>query len=170
MDSEKLKTLFFEVMTDMDKVHIPYSKNFQIRPNFRAVRRRGACKKEKGHFVIELSYDCLNGPENEIKDVIAHELIHTCEGCFNHGAQFKKYMQIINTLGYNVSVTYKGDADELEKYAKYKIVCRDCGTATYRMRTSNLVKYPSKYKCAKCGGKLDVYIRTWLCGKVVTGL
>lgn len=158
MDTAKLKSLFSEVMSDMDSLCIPYSKKLSFRINSRAVRRRGACKKKDGGFVIELSVHCLNDPDQEIKNVIAHELIHTCKNCFNHGTAFKQYMELINTKGYSVSTTYTSEAPEIEQNAKYKIVCKSCGNTIYRMRMSEIIKHPQNYKCT-CGGQLEVYVR-----------
>ena len=158
MTAEKLNGLFKDVMNDMDRLKIPYSKSFSAKINTRAVRRRGACKKKDGRFIIELSVYCLDDPDAEIKNVIAHELIHTCPGCFNHGDNFKAYMDKLNAHGYSVATAYTGEAPELEQNAKYKIVCKSCGQTFYRMRMSDVVKYPDRYKCT-CGGKLEVYVR-----------
>lgn len=159
MTTQQLTNLFKQVQNDMDNLNIPYCKVFKVKINTRAVRRRGACKKTKKGFVIELTDFILFKTDEEIKDVIAHELIHTCEGCFNHGSQFKMYADKINTLGYNVKATYSGEAPEIEQFAKYKIVCKECGNTIYRMKMSKVIRNISKYKCAKCGGKLDIYVR-----------
>ena len=42
--------------------------------------------------------------------------------------------------------------------AKYRVVCRDCGTYTSYQRLSNAVSNPCDYVCTKCGGKVDSYM------------
>lgn len=118
----------------------------------------GVCRKNNNGFVVEISDFVFQYPENEIKDTIAHEIIHTCYGCFNHGKRFKFYCDKLNAIGYNVATTYKGENYHNEEiFAKYKIVCEKCGIVTYRMKITKVIKNISRYKCSKCGGKLKVF-------------
>ena len=82
----------------------------------------------------------------------------------NHGKTFKDYASYINEkLGYNISrlgnkeMDYKRSNLDFENEAnnyKYKIVCQKCGEKFYRKRLhKNLIK---KYRCGKCGGKLQI--------------
>ena len=103
-----LYSLYESVKADMDKIKIPYTKNVPIKINTRAKRMHGCCRKVNGNFVIEISDFLFNYSKEEIMNTIAHELIHTCYGCFNHGKRFKYYCDKINQLGYNVTTAYKG--------------------------------------------------------------
>lgn len=80
-----LYSLYESVKADMDKIKIPYTKNVPIKINTRAKRMHGCCRKVNGNFVIEISDFLFNYSKEEIMNTIAHELIHTCYGCFNHG-------------------------------------------------------------------------------------
>ena len=75
--------------------------------------------------------------------IIAHEILHTCPGSFNHGKIWKEHgRQVEHFLGY--------------ESIKYIIVCKKCGQKYERKRICPLVKNPKKYRCGKCGGKLEL--------------
>ena len=112
---------------------------------------------------IEISKWVMDLNDEIIKNTIMHELIHCIPFCNNHGKEFKKYATYINKkLGYNI--TSKGNKKEdynasnleyqEENNYKYKIICKNCGQIIYRKRFNpNLIK---KYRCGKCGGKLEL--------------
>lgn len=153
-----LYSLYEAVKADMDKLNIPYTKNVPIKINTRAKRMHGCCRKVNGQFVIEISDFLFNYSKNEIMNTIAHEMIHTCYGCFNHGKRFKYYCDKINSLGYNVTTTYKGEeVNQVQNEAKYMIMCENCKTKVYRMKKSKIITNSSAYRCSKCKGKLKVY-------------
>lgn len=98
----------------------------------------------------------------DIKDTIAHELIHMY-GVHGHGKEFKEYCNKINALGLGYNV--KTDAREVsnileireirkekrEKRQKYITWCKKCGHAwisTQKHRNIN------RWRCSACGGKL----------------
>lgn len=35
-------------------------------------------------------------PHEAIRNILAHELLHTCQRCFNHGAEWKRYVRSLN--------------------------------------------------------------------------
>ena len=157
--SNLLQSIYKDVLTDFDRLKIPYAKNVPIVINSRAKRRQGCCKKKDGKFIIEISEFVLDYPVDEIKNVVAHEIIHTCYGCFNHQKRFKAYGQKLKALGYNVTTTYKGeDKTPAELDARYMAVCQDCGEVIYRIKRSPLIIHPEKYRCARCRGKFRVYL------------
>lgn len=99
---------------------------------------------------------------NVIKDVIAHELCHTLDGCFNHGKQFhNKANQIKYLLGYNIDTKADIDASAyFDKYlpaSKWMVKCDDCGTETHISRLSDPINNPRKYNCVRCGGNISSY-------------
>ena len=62
---------------------------------------------------------------------MAHELIHTCPGCFDHGKKWKKYASVARErLGYLISRTVSpedlGIADISQEEPRYKITCNGC--------------------------------------------
>lgn len=154
-----LQNIYKDVLTDFDNLKIPYAKEVPIVINSRAKRRQGCCKKKDGKFIIEISEFVLDYPVNEIKNVVAHEIIHTCYGCFNHQKRFKAYGEKLKALGYSVTTTYKGEEKTpAELDARYMVVCQDCGEVIYRIKRSPLIIHPEKYRCARCRGKFRVYL------------
>lgn len=152
--------LLEKVKKEAEKAGIPISKKIDphIEVNTRAKTRFGRCIKRDGGFVIELSSVLLDAPEFSCRQTIAHELIHTCHGCMDHGDRFKYYAAKMNkAYGYNIRRTNSpeemGVKDRSSEQAKFMIICRSCGKEFPRTRRSALTDHPSRYRC-KCGGEL----------------
>ena len=45
---------------------------------------------------------------------------------------------------------------EAEYMKNYRIVCRECGMEIIRRRRCKLVENTDRYRCGKCGGKLEI--------------
>lgn len=133
-----------------------------IKSNSRAKRRLGCCKKVmidgKISYEIEISTMLENEDDKKIKEIIHHELLHTCKGCLNHGQKWKSLAAEVNkAYGYRITTTAK--TEEIEQtYPRYKYMvrCKECGTASYRMKKSRVVNHPENYRCSKCGGRLEI--------------
>lgn len=167
---DHINDLYKEVLEEAKKLNLPISNkvNNSIIINKRAKSRFGCCKKiRKGFtetFEIELSHRLLQCEENFIKQTLAHEILHTCPGCDNHGDTWKKYAYKMNqAYGYNIKRTdtaeQLGIIEEPEIKRRllkenYVLVCKNCGARISRTRMSNVVKHPSNYRC-RCGGKLE---------------
>lgn len=136
--------------------------------NSRPKRRLGMCKllnpREVRHemqiFQIELSELTLHLSREILQDTLVHELLHTCKGCFNHGAQWKQYAEWMNAIyGYHISTTAPSGATEGCKPrgggVEYILECRQCRQKVVRHRMSKVVKHPEYYRCSKCGGTIQ---------------
>lgn len=130
-------------------------------------RALGRCRSRGVSFYIQLSpwmLDFESDKDKIIRAVCAHEILHTFEGCFNHGPEFHKWAKVIyDELGYVIDTHADTDASayfRMIKKPKYKIVCDNCGTETFNDRMSDAVVNPAKYMCKKCQGQsLTSYIR-----------
>lgn len=137
-------------------------KNFKVT---KKVGKRKSVSFEKfGEHHIEISKWVMELDDKIIKNTIIHELIHCIPFCNNHGEEFKKYATYINSrLGYNIkrvgnpkedyeksNISYK----EKEVEYKYKIKCQKCGQEILRQRFN--VRKLNRYRCGKCGGKLEI--------------
>jgi predicted SprT family Zn-dependent metalloprotease len=175
-----LRALLEEVLSVFYELNIPVSDRIlpEIKINTRAKSRFGSCRKvwkgsdgkyvnrpvsslQKPYFQIEICEAMLDADEQELKNVLAHELLHTCYGCYNHGKRWKAYaVRINNMYGYNITSTTTYEKIGLERPEKktaykYKIECAKCGKIFYRQRKSKLTENPGRYRCT-CGGKLKV--------------
>lgn len=126
----------------------------------------GLCTERNGKFKISLNPNILKfeqDGEKIIRETVAHELCHTLPGCMNHGKNFHAKASLIKRLmGYNIDT--KADIDSTEYFMKYlpqsnyMVRCDNCGSEVPLSRMSNMIKNPSSYTCAKCGGSISSYI------------
>lgn len=120
-------------------------------------RKFGFCRKTaNGGFQIWITDLAMHG---DIKSTIVHELIHTVEGCFNHGKEFQSLARWLSSV-YDIELGTRASKNEMalsEEYriskAKYVIRCKKCGQTILRERATRLVKLPMTYSCG-CGGEL----------------
>ncbi len=158
MTQEQLNALLEETRQALLGLGIPVSKKIDpvLRVNTRAKRRLGCCYYVSGGHVIEVSASLLDRPQL-LRETLAHELLHTCPGCRNHGERWKTYARQAGTaLGYAIqrTVPVEGEAEPLRhEEIKYILECQSCGARIGRMRMSKAVKSPWRYRCS-CGGKL----------------
>ncbi len=174
-----MEALLKEVLSQCMELKIPVSDRIIPEPviNRRAKSRFGSCRKvwkdssgkyirrpesslQQHYFQIEICEPVLDADEKDIKNILAHELLHTCYGCYNHGKRWKAYAAKMNEVyGYNITATstYEKmglDSPEKNEAYKYKIECRKCGKMFYRRKKSKLIKDIKRYRC-QCGGKLE---------------
>lgn len=162
-----LKKTAEECMGELDSVGIPYHQPSRMKVNTRAQKRWGQCRLlPDGHYEINISSRLLkSGSEEALKRVLMHELIHTCDGCMNHGALWKYYAEIVRRgLGYPITRTNTAaelglpvmaettTARRSESY-KHRFVCEKCGAVVMRKRESNFTRHYREYRCARCGGR-----------------
>ncbi len=153
--------LMQEVRTEMKRLKIPVSPNIDpvVRVNRRAKTRFGMCIRVKDRFTIELSEVLLEAPERSCRQTLAHELIHTCRGCQNHGKTFIRYAEKMNrAYGYDIKRCHSPEemgltAESIAKKVNYIVRCTKCGTEIQRTRYSSVIADPSRYRC-RCGGQL----------------
>lgn len=148
-----------EVIREAAALGIPVPDHIspQVRVNRRAVARFGCCTSVNGEYVIEVSARLLPAPPQALRETLAHELLHTCHGCRNHGPRWKGYAGRMNqAYGYGIRRT--GTWEEMglpdQKPVKHLLVCRICGQEFPRARASRLIQHPERYRC-KCGGPLE---------------
>ena len=159
MEREDIDALLARVIGQARALRIPVPA--EIPPNVvlnsRATGRFGCCVRKNGRFTIELSSRLLGAEEKAVMQTLAHEVLHTCYGCANHGARWKGYAARMNAAyGYEIART-----DSCEKLGvpdtarvRYVLVCTKCGARITRSRRSRLVDHPECYRC-RCGGKLE---------------
>ena len=161
-DHNIINDLLKEVIGEALSLGIPLSDRIDehVLINRRAKKRLGCCRMKNGSFRIEISSLILEGGKPAVKEILAHEILHTCPGCQNHSPQWKTYGNRMNqTFGYQIrrtistSVLGLQEQAVIEKPARYTITCRSCGTVFRRQRKSPLVTQTHRYRC-RCGGEL----------------
>lgn len=163
MTQEELNEMLADVIKEALEAGIPVPSNIypQVRINRRTKKRLGCCIKKDEMYTIEISEIILDCDTQHIRNVIAHEVVHSCEGCINHGSLWKKYASMMNErYGYNIKRLVSmdeiglGDAYEIRNI-KYIMKCQSCGKEYPRQRYTCVMKKINAYRCT-CGGKLTV--------------
>ncbi len=153
-----INAIFEKVKAQALTLHIPFSTEIapNVEINYRAVRRFGMCRKTGSVFTIEIAAVLLSADEFFVAQTLAHELLHTCWGCQNHGALWQNYANCLNqAYGYHISRTNsyeEAGIDAPKQNAPYRMQCIQCGVVIERYRMSSFVRQPQKYRC-RCGGK-----------------
>lgn len=130
--------------------------------NKRIRSRFGRCIKKMSQYEIEISSRLLDCTDSVIEEILIHELLHTCPGCMNHGRKWKGYAEKLNrSYGYCIQVRTSYEKLGLEnpgsrEPVKYRIVCTGCGQVIERRRKCRLVDHIDRYRCGKCGEKLEI--------------
>ena len=160
MNQTEADRLLALVLAQAKAAGIPVSR--QILPtvliNTRARTRFGCCRRLPEGFRIELSAFLLDGDESVIRQTLAHEVLHTCPGCSNHGPVWQRWADLMNrTCGYRIRRTDSPEALGLAdtRPVRWLVVCSSCGKEIPRMKRSPLVTHPERYRC-RCGGKFSV--------------
>lgn len=156
-----LNYYFNEVKDEMDVIGIKYGDISSITVNTRAKRRWGQCKKVNNHFEINISNRLLKDdvPENALMNTIAHEILHTCKDCMNHGKQWQAMANLVNDCYSKYNIKRCNSSEEIgikeeipikEKY-KYIVVYENCGKKYYYMRLPKGAKSNfNGWICNKC--------------------
>lgn len=156
MDS--LQEILRQIDCDFKKAGMKYGSIKRIEWSGRMTKAKGKCIRQENAFVIRLSESIRQYPEL-IKNVLAHELIHTIPGCFNHGAKFQYYASRLNRFGYQVS-TYFDQEGAQNKYgysepkSKITLECTKCHKQFGYSRECNATRHPEKMIHKHCGGAL----------------
>lgn len=154
-----------EVINEARDLNIPVPSNIsgEVIVNKRPRKRYGCCRKKDNKFIIEISSFILECSDDKIRGVIAHEVLHTCPGCYEHGTKWKTYAKCMNDIyGYNIKRTssfeemgLSEDHIKQEDRVKYIIKCKKCGREYPRQRYTKVMRRINMYRCS-CGGKLEV--------------
>lgn len=160
MDRNNLDLLLAQVIAQARSLDIPVSCRIDphVAVNTRARTRFGCCRSGPGGHSIEVSSLLLGAQEQAVCQVLAHEVLHTCPGCANHGAGWRHWAALMSRqFGYDIRRTDSHEALGIEdpRPVRYVVVCLQCGRRMERMKRSPLVDHPERYRC-RCGGCLSV--------------
>ncbi len=164
MKQKILNEYLQDVILQCKAIGLPVSNHIapEVLVNRRAKSRFGSCRKTASGFTIEIGEMMLDAAPEQIKNILAHEVLHTCRGCQNHGKKWKSYAAAMNhEYGYKITTTSTYEKMGLErpqqdKKYNYMIQCQNCGKIIYRQRKSKLITHTNHYRCT-CGGLLKCY-------------
>lgn len=163
MEKEKLDYVLKKVIKRAREINIPVPDNIseKVIVNKRPRKRFGCCRKKDGVFFIEISEFVLKCSDEKVEEIIAHEVLHTCKGCYEHGKKWKEFAEAMN-LRYGYNIKRASSFEEMgieekpeEESIKYIIKCSICGKEYPRKRFTCVMKKINAYRCA-CGGKLKL--------------
>ena len=140
----KLKRLVNESIQELknigleDKIHSYI--NFSI--NYRAKKRLGQCHRKTD---IDISSWLLEiGSNNDIKNTIIHEILHTFDDTIGHKEKWQYYARYVGNRT-NYSITRTANIKEIYKKAhiemphRYEITCKRCGDAFHQQKMTTRV-------------------------------
>lgn len=166
LDAAALAALLQQVIGQARALGIPVSARIQpqVRLNSRAKKRFGCCIGGPGQgYTIELSAALPAAGRAVCLQTLAHEVLHTCPGCQNHGPAWKAYAARMGAAyGYAIHRTDKPEALGVQLPAaapprrRWCVTCTACGRRFYRQKSCPVVRTPARYRCAACGGSLRV--------------
>lgn len=147
------------VKSKLESINIPVASNCKFIVNSRAKRRWGRCIQNEDDFTIQVSSTLLDerNPKSALHSTIAHELLHTCPDCMNHGNLWQEYADKVTRI---LGITVKTKMSSAEKNVayqelpKYLLKCKKCGHVFGRHRMCDSVKWPMFFHC-NCGGELE---------------
>lgn len=159
-----LQSYVINCMEKLDHIGIEYGNVIDVEINTRAKNRWGQCKRVPGGYTINVNAALLDEnicPDDlGLENTILHELLHSCNGCLNHGDKWKNLAQkVYDEYGINIKRTSTSSEKGLLNYEReikpvnHQLTCLKCGHVFKRTKASALVKHPERYRCG-CGGKI----------------
>ena len=108
----RTEALAEKVKRELKTLRIPVAEELgEITINSRTRKRLGACYRKRKpcgewQYTIGVSKRALAFSDEALCSILAHELLHTCPGCFDHGKKWKYYgRKVTSELGYTIQRT-----------------------------------------------------------------
>lgn len=134
--------------------------------NTRAKKRWGQCRYNRkfNTYSININVVLLNEDVKleRLHDTIIHEILHTVDGCLNHGYKWQKLANMVNDCYscYHIQTTTCSNEKGVDKSLMqvqhsntYKVVCCGCGYEwTYYRKTKGFDREYIGFRCG-CGSK-----------------
>lgn len=162
MDNRKVSEMFDEALEIARECGLKPGIITDVKVNGRLSRSLGRCRKSQGWrgYHIEISKQVVEHCDrNFIVQTLLHEIIHTCEGCWNHGANFEAAGARIMAKYPEYKISQTNDPVMENKYGedylrsqKYLLKCEKCGMVYGKSRMSDFVRHPEFYTHKGCGG------------------
>ena len=141
-------------------IGVPLGGVSKVISNPKMHSRWGCCYRRNGFktFDIEIAERLMLSADYEgIDHVMMHELLHTIQGCFNHGPMWKSWANVVcKAFGYNVkrltgASELGSDPATLIELGYKACQCVDCGNVIVKKTECEFIRHPERWSC-KCGG------------------
>lgn len=146
----------------LDDVGCPY-RRFNIKSSARLTKCWGNCRSRRDaegrYFDIKISEILLKDDVDDYAplNTVAHEIIHTVEGCLNHGLEWRFWAAKINER-YGLHIKRVTSAEEKGAAVmewrsttwKYRAYCPECGREWRRNKICDIIRYAGNYHCPDC--------------------
>lgn len=134
MDMHDLQQISKECIRELEKANIPIrdEKIVEIKSEM-LDENYGLCEYDGSYnFDIVIDERLLRDecPLKELKEVVIHELIHTCPRCLSHSNTWRKYARIMNDV-YGYALLDCKDDDSIfhpEMPILHRFRCPKCGS------------------------------------------
>ena len=159
------ETMVNEVYISLRKRGIPIVNcPVTVSNRLKAVYGNTHCKVrfgERSYYIQIASFLVEHGSENGIKSTIAHEYIHTCDGCMNHGKLWKHYASMVSDM-YDINradtMENKGISQNVanaihNSSIKYIVKCGTCNHEWKYKRMCKTLKVLDRCACPYCNTK-----------------
>ena len=157
---KNLMKLANECIAELTAIGIPIRQVRNWKISARCKRTWGLCHSlGDGQFDITIAQMLLQDDVSDIsvKNTIIHELLHTVDGCMNHGVKWHRLAARVNKQypRYNIQSHTPANEKGVQIAYRYLFRCTGCGATAGRHRKSRFVENYSKYYCRRCGGKFE---------------
>lgn len=144
---ERLVTLTNQCRRELDALNVPY-RRVSVLEISHTTGTYGDCRRlYDNSYRIRVNEALLKSASDIIvKDTIIHELLHTCEGCMNHGKTWQAYANLVNDAYPQYSISRLSSTNKThvklksEDTAKYVVTCESCGHKYLHYRKNRAVE------------------------------
>lgn len=165
-----LSAVAHECMEELRQINVPYQTVVRWEVNTRAKHRWGQCRQiiANSAYSININSKLLDErvPEQSLKKVIMHELLHTVQGGMCHTGVWKQYAGLVRRkLGYDIERTDSETdlqipqelraayVEQASSSKSYVIQCVRCGYKVVRHKMCYSVEHPENCQHKYCGGR-----------------
>ena len=108
MNKEQVIKMVYSYRDDMLSRGIKVGKVHRVWFSDTSFGKFGSCRRlTSNYFTIEITDLGLRG---DVRSTIVHELIHTVEGCYNHGPKFREIAKLLSSA-YNIKLDTRAGVD-----------------------------------------------------------
>ena len=167
---ERLQKLSKEAIREVSSLNFPLGKvsSFTVSNTQGSWGDCSRTRDIKGEpfYKIRVSSMLLKaGSDTDVKGTIIHELIHTINGCFDHGSGFKMYAEKVNNAFPEYSIERANSTSSMKNReslavlkragANYVAKCSNCGAEAYYSKNCTVIKIiKENYACGNLSCRL----------------